>query len=623
MKAIEKQGLVSSDQRRRPTIGSVLASGLGLLIVLAVGLTLWLSIAVARDNLLRMMLGTAEMVLQSMVEQVRQNLAGAEHQTAFLADLIGRGEIDPVDETRMMDVLLGSLAAAPEIVGIGFVAADLHVLAVGRDGENFERIDESWRGDERVAGWIAKSEAHGAPIWLGETRFGPEGFLALIRAHPVYLEDRFLGATISAVSVEALSQFLERIDEQTEINHFILAGTEQVVAHRNLLAERQDPTAEHPAAVPATGFPSLETLGDPVLAHIWDPQVEQLPDVIGAKNLEAFLVEGDDERLVFIYDEIEDFGLETWYFGLYAPESQVEAPLKDLRWALVVGLVILGLAVALSLAMSRAIARPIERLASASASVRDLNIAGAKPVPATIFRETDNAAVAYNAMLGALRWFETYVPRSLALQLMRQAGAGVASEQREVSVFFTDIAGFTSLSSRLSPDDLAKLLNHHFAILAEGIEAEGGTIDKYIGDSVMAFWGAPEQQADHAARACRAALTAGAALEADNVARVAAGLEPIRVRIGIHSGTAVVGNIGAPGRINYTLIGDTVNAAQRLEALGKAHMEDAASYIALISGETKAALEASGQAPAFQMTFLGDELLRGRSEATAVYRLTA
>ena len=615
MSAVDKPRPTASATRYRPSIGGALASGLGLLIIVAVGATLWLSISVARDNLIRLMLGTAEIVLQSMVEQVKQNLSGAEHQATFLAHLISSGEIDPENDSRMMDVLLGSLAAAPEIVAIGYISADFRILAVGRDGDSFKRSDENWEADTRVAEWIEEAERQAMPVWLGEARIGSQGFLALIRVNPVFKEGNFLGATVSAVSVQALSDFLAKIDQQTDINHFILAGKERVVAHRGLLAEDFALDQDAETSERRAGFPNILTIGDPVLVHIWDPRLEELPDVIGEGNLTAYLVEGDDEQALFIYDEISGFGPEIWYFGLYANESKIEQPLKDLRWILTVGLIILAFAVILALVMSRAIARPIERLAAASAEVRDLNIAAAKPVPPTLFRETDNAAMAYNSMLGALRWFETYVPRSLALQLMRQSG-GVASEQRDVTVFFTDIAGFTGIAGRLPPQDLAKLLNQHFAVLARCIEAEGGTIDKYIGDSVMAFWGAPEIQADHAERACRAALAAGIALAEENAARQAAGLEPIRVRIGIHSGPAVVGNIGAPGRINYTLIGDTVNTAQRLEGLGKAHLREGQSSMTLISGKTKAAL-----GPAFQVVFLNDEVLRGRATQTAVYRL--
>jgi len=133
----------------------------------------------------------------------------------------------------------------------------------------------------------------------------------------------------------------------------------------------------------------------------------------------------------------------------------------------------------------------------------------------------------------------------------------------------------------------------------------------------MAFWGAPEDQPDHAARACRAALAIAAALAADNRDRAVAGQAPVRLRIGIHSGPAIVGNIGAPGRVNYTVIGDTVNVAQRLEQLGKQFDTGEGDAVVLLSAATAAALPAD-----FPVRLLGEHGLRGRDEMTKVFRLS-
>jgi class 3 adenylate cyclase len=220
-------------------------------------------------------------------------------------------------------------------------------------------------------------------------------------------------------------------------------------------------------------------------------------------------------------------------------------------------------------------------------------------------------------MLGGLRWFETYVPRSLVLRLIRLGEDGVQSEERQVTVMFTDIVGFTAASQQLSPRETAAFLNRHFELLAAEIEATGGTLDKYMGDAVMAFWGAPDDQPDHAERACRAALAMSEALTADNRRRVDRGLPTVGLRIGLHSGSAIVGNIGAPGRVNYTLIGDTVNLANRLEAYGKElRRGEGAAVTILISEATRAQL-----GPGWQVEDLGRHQMRGRAGAIGVFRL--
>ncbi len=152
-------------------------------------------------------------------------------------------------------------------------------------------------------------------------------------------------------------------------------------------------------------------------------------------------------------------------------------------------------------------------------------------------------------------------------------------------------------------------------MLARCVDAEDGTIDKYIGDSLMAFWGAPSRQEDHAARACRATLAIADAIRAENRRRHAEGLAPVRIRIGLFDGRVVAGNIGAPGRINYTLVGDAVNAANRLEQLGK-EVDPSAEVIALAGSET---IEAAGFADS--AVLVGERTLRGRAEPVRVYRL--
>ncbi|MBV8391891.1 MAG: adenylate/guanylate cyclase domain-containing protein, partial [Alphaproteobacteria bacterium] len=153
------------------------------------------------------------------------------------------------------------------------------------------------------------------------------------------------------------------------------------------------------------------------------------------------------------------------------------------------------------------------------------------------------------------------------------------------------------------------------------IEHEHGIIDKYIGDSVMALWGPLAGSRDHAAAAIRTALEIARVIREDNAQRRAQGLEPIRVRIGLHTGSAIVGNIGAPGRVNFTVVGDTVNIAQRLEQLGKEYMKDGDEVVVLTSGETLAAVE---DRAALGIDALPEPQrwgLRGHEQPMDVYRL--
>jgi adenylate cyclase len=144
------------------------------------------------------------------------------------------------------------------------------------------------------------------------------------------------------------------------------------------------------------------------------------------------------------------------------------------------------------------------------------------------------------------------------------AAGGVKSA--EVTVLFADLSGFTALSERLSPEEVSSILEGYFTHAVEAIFEEGGTLDKFIGDCVMAFFGAPVPQKDHAERAVRAALKILHALDGWNADRTTAGEPALSMRIAINSGRVVVGDVGSNRRVDYTVLGNAVNVAARLEA---------------------------------------------------------
>jgi len=141
--------------------------------------------------------------------------------------------------------------------------------------------------------------------------------------------------------------------------------------------------------------------------------------------------------------------------------------------------------------------------------------------------------------------------------------------RQEVTILFTDVSNFTGIAETADPNLLMRQTSRHLTALTEAFLAQGGTVDKFIGDSVMVFWNAPRPQRDHVERACRAALSAKAASDALNAQFEAEGLQPFAVRLGVHVGDAVVGNIGSLERMEYTVLGNTVNLAARLEGLNK------------------------------------------------------
>jgi class 3 adenylate cyclase len=138
-----------------------------------------------------------------------------------------------------------------------------------------------------------------------------------------------------------------------------------------------------------------------------------------------------------------------------------------------------------------------------------------------------------------------------------------------MTIFFADVESFTAIAEQLSPQELSEQTSDYFEIVTSAVAEEGGTIDKFIGDCVMALWAAPTAGENQVFRACVAALRAHRRMERLNASWAAEGREQMRVRIGLHCDTVVVGNVGSRARLSYTVMGDGVNVASRIEGLNK------------------------------------------------------
>ena len=215
--------------------------------------------------------------------------------------------------------------------------------------------------------------------------------------------------------------------------------------------------------------------------------------------------------------------------------------------------------------------------------------------------------------------FENYLPPLLTRWIMREGEtARMAPVEREVTVMFTDIAGFTAIAEKLPAAAVAAFLNEHFTLVADVVESAGGVVDKFLGDGVLAFWLATDPS-DHAVQAAQAALSISDAIHHENNRREASGNARIRVRIGLQSGPAVVGSIGAKNRMAFTIVGDTVNTAQRLEQHGKVEAACGGGDVTILLGEAMAA-----RLPTLLPTTpVGPVSLKGRDEGIHAYRLEA
>ena len=213
--------------------------------------------------------------------------------------------------------------------------------------------------------------------------------------------------------------------------------------------------------------------------------------------------------------------------------------------------------------------RSLKSVTAEAVKLQRLAKPGPLPVTSRI-REIHELGSAMNLAQRAIWSFAHFVPKDLVQQIINNSiSTELGGVRGEITVVFTDVRDFTTIAESADPDILMHQTSRYFSVLTEAFLAEGGTIDKFIGDAVMVFWNAPNPQPDHVERACRAALAGRLACEKLNSQFDAEGLKPFFTRFGIHVGEAVVGNLGSTERMNYTALGNTVNLAARLEGLNK------------------------------------------------------
>ncbi len=227
----------------------------------------------------------------------------------------------------------------------------------------------------------------------------------------------------------------------------------------------------------------------------------------------------------------------------------------------------------LSYLTARSVLRPLNRLTNAMGEVSQGNLS--HQVPITANDEVGDLSTHFNNMVNQLGQsqrmrdlFGRYVSKEVAERVISD-GADLGGEDVAATALFADIRDFTGLSERLPAHQVVDILNRYYTRMVDVIVAEGGIVNKFGGDSLLAIFGVPIRQPDHALRAVRAAWQMNRALAEFNAEQISLGLPPLTIGIGVSSGEMIAGNIGGEARLEYTVIGDPVNVASRLESLTK------------------------------------------------------
>ena len=252
-----------------------------------------------------------------------------------------------------------------------------------------------------------------------------------------------------------------------------------------------------------------------------------------------------------------------------AVDDYIGGLMSALYHSLGLAVVIVFVSVGVVAVMGGWISRPVVRLRHVADQITRLNLSQVETFDSP-FDEIKMLQSSMERMRSALDMFLRFVPRDVVRELIRgDRMAEVGGVRREVTLLFTDVEGFTTMTERMTPEQIMSQASEYFERMSFGIQANMGTIDKFIGDAIMAMWNAPTEDPLHVDNACRAALTAYHISEDLNAEFTAAGKPVMRTRFGLHTADVLVGNLGARDRMQYTCLGSGVNLAARLEGLNK------------------------------------------------------
>jgi class 3 adenylate cyclase len=384
------------------------------------------------------------------------------------------------------------------------------------------------------------------------------GFPIISLRIPFFRGVEFLGCASANITVDVLSRFLDK--------HRASAGSTTFVADRSNGKIIAFPDKQKGVRI-ENGVLKIATLAD-----IDDPEVREAHRQHARTGAERFVFQSptNGEDLIAAFASFPGGFGQPWQVITLTPIDDFVGTLKATNRLMMIVIIILTMVELFFIyfASSR-LSRPVENVSRQLQAIESLDFDTPARPPSNI-QEIARLESAASLLRTSLKSFSSFVPLDVVRQLIKSGiPLTLGVEPRFITVFFSDLENFSSHSETLAPDDLLVQISTYLEEVSSAISEEGGTVDKFIGDGVMAFWNAPVQRPDHVLRACAAALRAARRMERVNDAWEAEGRPRIRIRIGLNCASVLVGNVGSSTRLSYTALGDGVNVAARLEGVNK------------------------------------------------------
>jgi adenylate cyclase len=410
--------------------------------------------------------------------------------------------------------------------------------------------------DPRPRLWYRQTVEDGKLVITDPEVFAALGLIGFTVAAPIYTDGKITGVAAADITLDGLSRYLAERKISPGTVSYILDTQGGVLANSDLAKTYTSDQGE-------VALQSITSLANQLPAIAFSAR----PHDGNGKSYSFF--HGGKEYVASCTMLPVRFG-QSWQLFTITPLDDFTGQFEhnDKR-VLFWGLVALAGQILVIYLLSGVISSPLERLALKVAKIEDLGVHNLPPQPSPI-TEISVLSKAIDTLDATVRSFAAFVPVGLVRQLLKSdQKLELGGHSRFLTIFFSDLEAFSTLSEEVPTRELMIRVSAYLELVTKAVNDEAGTIDKFIGDGVMAFWGAPTLLEDHAWHACVAALRIGRGMEVLNERWRAEDLKPLNIRIGIHSDAVLVGNIGSLERMGYTVIGDGVNVAARLEGINK------------------------------------------------------
>lgn len=606
--------------RQRLSIFVVLLAGLIITSVSGVGVAVYFGLKTAQENTLDLWISMSVDDLADAQRAVDTRMKRLAQRNNHIVEKVTKNQIDLRDARFWQNQATAYIAGESDIAAIGIASPEGTFLGYNPQTKKLMKgpadLIEMRLVEQLPKEGPATSQAI-FPFWHNQLEQ-----VVIGEASPVYQNGQYLGLLMQYLTLPGLSHELDTRNTGDGRTGFIMIG-DRLIAHPRLIAWQDTLKGNSTTPFVAKTFeealsalPHTSDINDPVLARL-DQWTEidfgrkmQSPD---DRPIVIHHVTVNDQDHFIVTQPADKFASTPITMGMHFSPSIFAPEIQRLDQLGIIGLIVLAGTIVAAAVIAHLFSRPLKRISAANRQLETDDISALPSLPGSLIREFDDASSSFNHMVATLedrerigRLFGKFLPPPIARKLLQSTDdtGTIPSRKCIASILFVDLQGFTSMCENADPQNVVDVLNAYFAKTTEIIETNKGIITQFQGDAVLAVFNAVDDLPNHADLAVKSAI------EIQQLAHSQTFLgQSLKCRCGVNTGELVAGNVGAPDRLTFTVNGDAVNSAARLEAMNKE------LGTKILIGETTRKQMSNSE----ETILVKEVMLRGRSTPSSVY----